>query len=425
MSDNLVGKLVKELQKLGLQQPSASLPEKLTRSADFGRWEARMKYYLRGVDTSSQSGTILGLLDDEVYYLAQSSGISTSIPASDILDRLRAILGASVHPWIMQSEFRDRFQQPGGGVLDYQQALRLLGRRAFPTMDAAALTQRVLEQFVAGVRDPEVWKALMREQPATLDKALDLARQEEALQANQWRRPSPRRPNGPQNRRSVQSIDVGPQDSSGRSKQSQRDLPTAANALKCSLCINNPVDELCTQRNFPTFEQWITYADKCKPPCPFNRRWRLPQTILFVFGKDKIQHRWSVLRFNPHLGKEERIADMEEHIWASYSLVGESIFAVGGDTAQGRFSTSVEEFLVGERRWCKRASLGVGRNGYAAAVVTKAGGEALIGVFGGYNGGCLSSCEVYEVSRDRWFKLPDLREKRNDTAAACLPARRQ
>nr|VZI27781.1 unnamed protein product [Spirometra erinaceieuropaei] len=214
-----------------------------------------MKDYLRGVDALSQSGTILGLLDDEVYDLAQSSGISTSLPASEILDGLRAILGASVHPWILQSEFRSHFQQPGEGVLDYQQALRLLGRKAFPTMDAAALTQRVLEQFVAGVRDPEVRKALMRGQPATLDKALDLARQEEALQAvcdrpaqpllgiaavraqtvrdsatqtpwrpcscgsyysrqNQWRRPPPRRPNAPQNRRPVQSIDVGPQDSS-------------------------------------------------------------------------------------------------------------------------------------------------------------------------------------------------------------------
>nr|VZI46802.1 unnamed protein product [Spirometra erinaceieuropaei] len=231
MSDNLVGKLVKELQKLGLQQPSAPVPEKLTRSADFSR------------------GTILGLLDDEVYDLALSSGISASTPASDILDGLRAILGASVHPWILQSEFRSRFQQPGEGVLDYQQALRLLGRKAFPTMDAAALTQRVLEQFVAGVRDPEVRKVLMRGQPATLDKALDLARQEEALQAvcdrpvqpllgvaavrpktvrdsatqtpwqpcscgsfyprqNPWRRPQHRRGPGPQTRRPVQAIDA-------------------------------------------------------------------------------------------------------------------------------------------------------------------------------------------------------------------------
>ncbi|BHF85960.1 hypothetical protein SprV_1002913700 [Sparganum proliferum] len=168
-------------------------------------------------------------------------------------------------------------------------------------------------------------------------------------------------------------------------------------------------------------EQWISNADKDKPPCPFNRRRRTPPTIFFVFGKDKDQDRWSVLRFDPQLEKEERIADMEKREWATYSPVGESIFVVGGRTAQGRYSTSVEEFLVAERRWRKRASLAVGRRCHAAAVLTEAGGEALIGVFGGWgNGGPLSSCEVYEVSRDRWFKLPDLREKRNATAAACL-----
>ncbi|BHF85334.1 Kelch-like protein 12 [Sparganum proliferum] len=171
-------------------------------------------------------------------------------------------------------------------------------------------------------------------------------------------------------------------------------------------------------------EQWIYNADKDKPLCPFNRRWRAPQAIFFlVFGKDKDQGRWSVLRFDPQLEKEERIADMEKREDATYSLVGESIFVVGGDTAQGMFSTSVEEFLVAEWRWRKRASLAVGRSYHAAAVLTEAAGEALIGVFGGFNGnaGPLSSCEVYEVSRDRWFKLPDLREKRSVTAAACLP----
>nr|VZI47839.1 unnamed protein product [Spirometra erinaceieuropaei] len=170
-------------------------------------------------------------------------------------------------------------------------------------------------------------------------------------------------------------------------------------------------------------EQWMTYADKNKPPCPFNQRRRPPQTI-FVFGKDKDQDRWSVLRFDPHLDKEERIADMEKREWASYSVVGDSIFVVGGNTAQeGSYSTSVGEFLVAELRWRKRASLAVGRNKHAAVVVTEAGGETLIGVFGGFhsNDERLSSCEVYEVARDRWFKLPDLREKRSSTAAACLP----
>ncbi|BHF85130.1 hypothetical protein SprV_1002829000 [Sparganum proliferum] len=183
-------------------------------------------------------------------------------------------------------------------------------------------------------------------------------------------------------------------------------------------------DSISCARFLGLVEQWMCYADKDNPPCPFNRRRRTypPQTIFFVFGKDKDQDRWSVLRFYPQLEKEERIANMDERRYATYSLVGESIFVVGGNTAQGYYSTSVEEFLVAERRWRKRASLAVGRSYHAAAVLTEAAGEALIGVFGGLrNLECLSSCEVYEVSRDRWFKLPDLREKRDETAAACLP----
>ncbi|BHF85530.1 Kelch-like protein 12 [Sparganum proliferum] len=68
--------------------------------------------------------------------------------------------------------------------------------------------------------------------------------------------------------------------------------------------------------------QWMCYSDKDTPPCPFNRRRRPPPTICFVFGKDEDQDRWSVLRFDPQLEREERISDMEKREWASYSLVG-------------------------------------------------------------------------------------------------------
>nr|VZI41165.1 unnamed protein product [Spirometra erinaceieuropaei] len=84
-------------------------------------------------------------------------------------------------------------------------------------------------------------------------------------------------------------------------------------------------------------EQWMTYAGKNKPPCPFNRHRRTqpPQTIFFVFGKDENQNRWSVLRFDPQLQKEERIADMEKREWASYSVVGGSGNTVETFTAPG------------------------------------------------------------------------------------------
>ncbi|BHF70103.1 hypothetical protein SprV_0301315300 [Sparganum proliferum] len=168
-------------------------------------------------------------------------------------------------------------------------------------------------------------------------------------------------------------------------------------------------------------ERWMSCADRDKTPCPFNRRWR-PHPTIFVFGRDKGQDRWSVLRFDSRLENEERVAGMEKREYASCSAVGESIFVVGGDTEQVKNSASVEEFLAGEQRWRKRPALAVGRSYHAAAVVREAGGKALIGIFGGLgNHGRLSSCEVYDVCQERWFKLPDLREQRSATAAVCLP----
>nr|VZI49068.1 unnamed protein product [Spirometra erinaceieuropaei] len=180
-------------------------------------------------------------------------------------------------------------------------------------------------------------------------------------------------------------------------------------------------------------EQWMSFADKDKPQCPFNQH-RRPTLSFFVFGRDKDQDRCSVLKLDSDLKKEKRFADTERRKFASYSAVGESIFVVGGENDSQVGLTSVEEFLAGEQRWRKRAALAVGRSAHAAAVMKVDSAAAdeesqertLIGVFGGSSieGGTwanLSSCEVYDVSQDRWCKLPDLREKRNGPAAVCLP----
>ncbi|VDM05134.1 unnamed protein product [Schistocephalus solidus] len=103
----------------------------------------------------------------------------------------------------------------------------------------------------------------------------------------------------------------------------------------------------------------------------------------------------------------------------------ENVFVVGGDVSgEVSYSQCVVEFLVKEVHWCERAPLTIGRRFHAAAVVkTVGGGEGttLLGVFGGENvEGRLSSCEVYDVNRDRWFNLPDMWVKRIGPAAACL-----
>nr|VZI01073.1 unnamed protein product [Spirometra erinaceieuropaei] len=180
-------------------------------------------------------------------------------------------------------------------------------------------------------------------------------------------------------------------------------------------------------------ENWIGASDKGKSPCPFNLRpgktslsfgADTHQTV-FLFGVNKTRDGFSVLRVDPQHQQVERVADMREPRYASYSVVGESIFVVGGGVFGSK--SNVDEFLAKEGRWRERAPLTAGRGCHAAAVVkvpaaTKKVGETLICIFGGYSGvSRLSSCEVYEISQDRWHKLPSLPEERTSPAAASLP----
>ncbi|BHF64235.1 hypothetical protein SprV_0200723600 [Sparganum proliferum] len=142
-----------------------------------------MTDYLAGADDKSKGVTILSQLDDDVYDLARASGINSTTPVAEIFRDLRGILCGSTPTWLVRSEFRRRVQRPFENVVEFQQALRLLGRKAYPTLAAADLEQTLLEQFIDGVSDPEFRKAPLRQQPSKLDDALRLAQQEEALQA--------------------------------------------------------------------------------------------------------------------------------------------------------------------------------------------------------------------------------------------------
>ncbi|VDL88162.1 unnamed protein product [Schistocephalus solidus] len=118
----------------------------------------------------------------------------------------------------------------------------------FPTMDAKVLNTWEPELLVAGVRDLHIRKALLRDRPSTLEKALALAHEEKVLQAtceqppwplfgvtviqfhsfhnastptprqlcscgsypcrNNWHRPQTQRPSRPQFQRTIHAIDI-------------------------------------------------------------------------------------------------------------------------------------------------------------------------------------------------------------------------
>ncbi|BHF81425.1 protein homodimerization activity [Sparganum proliferum] len=160
-------------------------------------------------------------------------------------------------------------------------------------------------------------------------------------------------------------------------------------------------------------EHWIGASDKDKSPCPFNLRPRntsshfgadIDQTV-FLFGANKNRDGFSALRVDPQHQQAEGVADMKEPRYASYSVVGESIFVVGGGVF-GSMS-DVDEFLVRDGRWHERARLTSGRGCHAAAVVKVPAAAA--------------AAATKKVGQDRWHKLPSLPEARTSPAAACLP----
>ncbi|VDN29664.1 unnamed protein product [Dibothriocephalus latus] len=80
--------------------------------------------------------------------------------------------------------------------------------------------------------------------------------------------------------------------------------------------------------------------------------------------------------------------------------------------------------VLDESRWPEQAPLAFVRRHYAAADLKADGScQTLLGVLGGYNGRHhLSSCEVYDVTRDRWYSLPDMQKARAWVpAASCQP----
>uniref|UniRef100_A0A183TS60 Retrotrans_gag domain-containing protein n=1 Tax=Schistocephalus solidus TaxID=70667 RepID=A0A183TS60_SCHSO len=207
----------------------------LTRFTDFARWEARCKDYLQGLYAKARTGTILALLDDEVYDLTRSADIR--------FDSAKTVPNQQTYLYLYLNDLNTL---AGESIDDFQQTLLLLGRRAFPTIDTKALNNRVLEQLDAGIRDPQIRRALLRDRPSTLEKALALAREEEILKAaceqpprwlfgvravqpysshdaaiqtpwqpcscgsfprqNNWRRPQTRRPNRPQAHHTIEAI---------------------------------------------------------------------------------------------------------------------------------------------------------------------------------------------------------------------------
>ncbi|VDL87992.1 unnamed protein product [Schistocephalus solidus] len=113
MGDNLVRKVIKELQKLGASLYYAPFPDKLTRFTDFTRVEAGCKDYLQGVVRKAQIGAFIAVPDDEVYDLARPADISATSTPLAVFNDLREFLGSFDHPFTRSAVSHRQGPRPG------------------------------------------------------------------------------------------------------------------------------------------------------------------------------------------------------------------------------------------------------------------------------------------------------------------------
>nr|VZI37872.1 unnamed protein product [Spirometra erinaceieuropaei] len=181
MSDEILDRLVKAIEKLSSNGDQLTKPEKLTIYDDYDLWEDQMKLNLESVSEENRSLAILGQLDSEIYAVARAANITPSLTTATIFERLRREFGRSSMPWVARATLRDRRQHSGESVVDFQRHLRVLTKHASPDDSCAALEDRIRDNFVDGVANPYIRRNFMLDPPKTLKAALDIARDEEVV----------------------------------------------------------------------------------------------------------------------------------------------------------------------------------------------------------------------------------------------------
>nr|VZH92818.1 unnamed protein product [Spirometra erinaceieuropaei] len=181
MLDEILDRLVKAIEKLSSNRDLLPKPEKLTIYDDYDLWEDRMNLHLESVSEGNRSLAILGQLDSEVYAVARAASITPSLTTATIFERIRREFGRSSMPRVARATLTDRRQHSGESVVDSQRHLRVLAKHAYPDDSCAALEDRIRDNFVDGVANPDIRRKFMLDPPKTLKAALDIARDDSAL----------------------------------------------------------------------------------------------------------------------------------------------------------------------------------------------------------------------------------------------------
>ncbi|BHF71414.1 Kelch-like protein 24 [Sparganum proliferum] len=156
--------------------------------------------------------------------------------------------------------------------------------------------------------------------------------------------------------------------------------------------------------------------------CPFNTNRRSTQEAICLAGTSASSGQSVLIRYDANTKTSEQLNVSGDRIYATLVAIEDCVFAIGTLDQYGSYK-KVEKFDTRELVWSARAPLSTGRQ-YYAAVAVPVGRECVICVLGGYNCngyGYLNTCELYSPQEDRWYALPELKERKQCAAAVALP----
>ncbi|KAL7056651.1 hypothetical protein AAHC03_020552 [Spirometra sp. Aus1] len=166
---------------------------------------------------------------------------------------------------------------------------------------------------------------------------------------------------------------------------------------------------------------WIEHpSSRVDRECPFNDKRRRSVGGICLIGTADTD-RMCMIEYDVDANTSKPLAGVTGSSNAVFVAIEGCIFAFGGDQDDGSFP-NVHKFDTKDLRWKECARLSTGRR-YHSVVVVPVGQENMICVFGGKNkqNEGLDTCELYSPQEDKWYKLPGLKEKRQNSTAVALP----
>ena len=159
------------------------------KGVDFTLWIQRMELYLKeaNVPDEKNSQELVSLLEDEAFHIVSQMGYLRD----DAIDytAVKKCLEKQFAPPSVEFEWQRKLQmaqqKSAESFTEFAAQLRMLADRAFPSWQPNDRLEMARNQFINGVHSSTIQLTFLQEQPQTLDDAVTLATQLEAVELAQ------------------------------------------------------------------------------------------------------------------------------------------------------------------------------------------------------------------------------------------------